>query len=182
MLVFAKSPGSYASVIFSYAASCRNIHIYTGYTPTQWITDARNDKNAGKKTSLTKYIPLTLLQGYKRVTQGWRVRGRWRPNITAIFWPHSYGPSALCLSRSPGLLNRSPRVHSAGCCILSATSLDPNSSGPQAPSAWCAFPYHISSPTICNSTDTSTLLPATQLTLQFYCLQLNWLVELNWVI
>ena len=32
-------------------------------------------------------------------------------------------------------------------CILSASSLDPNSSGPQAPSAWCGFPYHISSPT-----------------------------------
>ena len=39
-------------------------------------------------------------------------------------------------------------------CILSASSLDPNSSGLQAPSAWCGFPYHISSP---------TKLPATQL-------------------
>ena len=26
-------------------------------------------------------------------------------------------PSALCLSRSPGLLNRSPGVHSAGCWL-----------------------------------------------------------------
>ena len=32
-------------------------------------------------------------------------------------------------------------------CILSASSLDPNSSGPQAPSASCGFPYHISSKT-----------------------------------
>ena len=32
-------------------------------------------------------------------------------------------------------------------CILSASSLDPNSSGPQAPSAWCGFPYHLSAPT-----------------------------------
>ena len=30
-------------------------------------------------------------------------------------------------------------------CILSASSLEPNSSGPQAPSAWCDFPYHVSS-------------------------------------
>ena len=31
-------------------------------------------------------------------------------------------------------------------CILTATSLDPNSSGaPRAPSAWHGFPYHISS-------------------------------------
>ena len=41
-------------------------------------------------------------------------------------------------------------------CILSASSLDPNSSGPQAPSAWCGFPYHISSPTGCNSTQLAT--------------------------
>ena len=30
-------------------------------------------------------------------------------------------------------------------CILSATSLDPNSSGPQGPKPWCGFPYHNSS-------------------------------------
>ena len=46
-------------------------------------------------------------------------------------------------------------------CIFSVSSLDPNSSGPQAPSAWCGFPYHISSP---------TLLPATQL-------ELSWLLS-----
>ena len=40
-------------------------------------------------------------------------------------------------------------------CILSASSLDPNSSWLQAPSAWCGFTYHISStPTVCNSTGT----------------------------
>ena len=33
-------------------------------------------------------------------------------------------------------------------CILSASSLDPNSSGPQAPSTWCGFLYHILSPTL----------------------------------
>ena len=42
-----------------------------------------------------------------------------------------------------------PEANSAGWwllyCILSATSLDPNSSGPQGPSAWCGFPYHKSS-------------------------------------
>ena len=36
------------------------------------------------------------------------VRGSWRPNITAIHWPPLLWPSALCLSRSPGLLNRRP--------------------------------------------------------------------------
>ena len=36
-------------------------------------------------------------------------------------------------------------------CILSASSLDPSSSGVQAPSAWCGFPYHISSLTLWKS-------------------------------
>ena len=86
--------------------------------------------------------------GAKRVTQGFMVRGSWRPNITAIFWPRLLWLSALCLSRSPGLLTGGPGTHSAGFLynILSKTSLDPNSSGaPRAPSAWCDFPYHISS-------------------------------------
>ena len=66
-------------------------------------------------------------------------------------------PSALCLSRSPGLLNRRPRAHSAGWW-LSLLHLISIFSGPQliraqmAPSAWWGFPYHISSPTVCNST------------------------------
>ena len=46
-------------------------------------------------------------------------------------------PSALGLSRSPGLLNRSPGVHSAGC--------------------WLSFfPYHISSISASNSTQLSS--------------------------
>ena len=40
-------------------------------------------------------------------------------------------------------------------CILSASSLDPSSSGLQATSAWCGFPYHISSLTLWNSTGNS---------------------------
>ena len=41
-----------------------------------------------RKTSLTTYLPLTLLQGFERVVQGLHVR--WRPNINFIFWPHCY--------------------------------------------------------------------------------------------
>ena len=74
------------------------------------------------------------------------MRGSWRPNMTEIFWLPLLWLSTLCHSCSPDA-----GVHSAGCwllyCILSASSLDPNSSGPQAPSAWCGFPYHIPSPT-----------------------------------
>ena len=61
-------------------------------------------------------------------------------------------PSALCLSRSPGLLNRRPGG-SALCWVLafSTTSYQqllwtPTPSGaPTAPSAWCGLPYQISS-------------------------------------
>ena len=36
------------------------------------------------------------------------MRESWRPNRTAIYWPPLLWPSALCLSRSPGLPNRRP--------------------------------------------------------------------------
>ena len=42
------------------------------------------------KTSLTIFLPLTLLQGFERVVQGLHVRGCWRLNINFIFWPHCY--------------------------------------------------------------------------------------------
>ena len=61
---------------------------------------------------------------------GFTVRGSWRSNITAIFWPPNLWPSALCLSRSPGLLNRRPRTHSAGWW-LSLLHLISIFSGPQ---------------------------------------------------
>ena len=54
------------------------------------INDARNDKNAGRLL-YKKYLPLTLFVRFERVVQGLHVRGSWRPNITEIFWPRSYG-------------------------------------------------------------------------------------------
>ena len=44
----------------------------------------------------------------KRITQDFTVRGSWRPNRTAIYWPALLWPSAVCLSRSSGLFNRRP--------------------------------------------------------------------------
>ena len=43
-----------------------------------------HDKDAGR-TSLEKYSPLTLLQGFERVVEGLHVRGCWRLNINFIF-------------------------------------------------------------------------------------------------
>ena len=93
------------------------------------------------------------------------MRGSWRPNITAIFWPPLLWPSTLCLSRSPDAQPEAQRPTLLGdgflYSILSASSLDPNSSGPQAPLAWCGFTYHISSitpsPTL-TGTGTATVL------------------------
>ena len=67
------------------------------------------------------------MQGFERVVQGLRVRGSWRPNITEIFWPQSYGRQR---------------------CVFLVLLWTPIQSGlPRAPSVGCGFPYHISPPT-----------------------------------
>ena len=132
------------------------------YSYVCWIhTDAMNNRR--RKTSLAKYIPLTL---FVRVRKGLIKVCVWEGvgdrTETAIFWPQIYGRHVVfflffwCLTGALG-----STLLGAGFlyCILSTTCLDPNSSGPQALSAWCGFPYHISTPT---------------------GLQLYWLVELNW--
>ena len=71
------------------------------------------------------------------------MRRSWRPNRTAIYWPPLLWPPALCLSRSPGLLNRRPGGP-AFCWVLAffTTSChhrvwSPNSiGGPEGPSCW----------------------------------------------
>ena len=90
------------------------------------------------------------------------MRGSWRSNITAIFWPSLLWPSTSCLSRSPWLLNRRPRGSSAGWW-LSLLHLISIFSGPQlirAPSpfglVWLSLPHLVYFPS-------PTLLPATQL-------------------
>ena len=109
------------------------------YTYICWIhTDAMNNRR--RKTSLTKYIPLTLLQGFERVVQGLRVRGSWRPNRNCNILTPKLWRSALCLSCSS---DTQPEAQGPLCCdgflycILSASSLDPNSIGvPEGPLGW----------------------------------------------
>ena len=111
-----------------------------------------------RKTFLTKYLPLTLLQGFERVVQGLRVRGSWRSNITAIFWPQTYGRQRyvfLVLRCSTG----GPEATLLGdgflYGILSASSPDLNSSGPKSPFGlmWLSLPHLVS-----NSVRSSTQL------------------------
>ena len=101
-----------------------HLHVHAGYN-----TDTMNNRR--NKTSLT-YLPLTLLQGFEKGYSR-HVRGSWRPNITEIFWPQSYGRQRCvflvlqgCSTGRPG-----PTLLGDGFlyCILIASSLDPNSSG-----------------------------------------------------
>ena len=98
----------------------------------------RSNKRRGK-TSLQIYLPLTLFVRFEKVVWGFTVRGSWRSNITAIFWPLTLMTVTLCLSCSLVLLNRRPRAHS---------------SGPKGPFGlmWLSLPHFV-------STGTRTLWP-----------------------
>ena len=86
-----------------------------------------------------KYICTShfICKGSKRVTQGLRGRGSWRPNRNCNILTPPLWPSALCLSRSPDAqleaLGRTLLGDEFLYCILSATSLDPNSIGGPEP-------------------------------------------------
>ena len=89
--------GTGTKLILYYKLIYRFMHIYTYI---YWIlTDAMNKERA--KTSL-KNIYLSL---YCNVYV-WEGPGDWTK--TAIYWPPLLWWSVLCLSRSPGLLNRRP--------------------------------------------------------------------------
>ena len=115
-----------------YAHICRFTSTYTHNNK-----DRHNDKDERRKTSLTKYIPLTLLQGFERVVQGLRVRGSRRPSITEIFRPQTYGRQRCVFLVLQGCSTGGPEPTLLGdgflYCVFSVSSLDPNSSGPKWP-------------------------------------------------
>ena len=82
--------------------------------------------------------------------------------LTPNLWP-----SALCLSRSPELLNRRLRAHSAGCwlpllhliSIFSGPPFNQGSRGPLRPDvAFLTTSRPTPSPTVCNSTGLTSVL------------------------
>ena len=86
------------------------------------------------------------------------MRGSWRPNRTAIYWPPLLWPSALCLSRSP---DAQPEVRGP-LCWLSLLHLITNWSGPQTPSGvprapsagwWLSLPHLFSNSSDLQLTD-----------------------------
>ena len=79
------------------------------------------------------------------------MRGSWRPNINN-FDPHSYGRQR-CVFLVLLMLNRRPRGPLCWVMAFFTASYQqplwtPTHQGPRSPSAWCGFPYHISSITL----------------------------------
>ena len=98
-----------------------------------------------------------ICKGSKRVTRGLRVWGSSRPNRNCNILTLTLMAVTSCLSRSPGLLNRRPWGPLCWALAFFTASYQhllwtPTHQGLKAPSAWCGFPYHISFPTVCNST------------------------------
>ena len=101
-----------------------------------------------RKTSLTKYVPLTLLQGFEKGYSRFACeRELETEHKLQYFDPHYYGRQR-CVFIVLLMLNRKPR--GPLCWVMayftaSYQYLLCTSSGPKAPCAWCGFPYHISS-------------------------------------
>ena len=90
------------------------------------------------------YTSHFICKGTEGLLKGCVWEGAGDRTETVIFWPHCYDRQRCVFFV---LLMLGSTLLGAGFlyCILSASSLDPNSLGPQAPSAWCGFTYHISS-------------------------------------
>ena len=107
--------------------------------------------NRRRKTSLTKYLPLTLLQGFEKgySTFYWWEGAGDRTELK-YFDPHSYGRQR-CVFLVLLILNR--RSWGPLCWVLAFFTASyqqllwsPNSIGvPEGPLGRCGFPYHISS-------------------------------------
>ena len=104
-------------------------HIHAEYILTQWI---KTSEDFFKKIYLSLYLKGLLC-----------VRGSWRPNRTATYWPALLGPSALCLSCSLGLPNGRPgvRAFSTESCHQRVSKLNRGSQRPLLPGG--GFLYHI---------------------------------------
>ena len=69
-----------------------DIYIYIYWIHTDAMINRHTQWTRHRKSSLTKCLLLTLfVRVRKGLIKGLHVRGSWRPNITEIFWPQSYG-------------------------------------------------------------------------------------------
>ena len=117
---------------------CRIIH-----------NDTMIKTDAGRLLEQNMYLSL-YCKGSKRVTQGLRVRGSWWPNRNCnILTPTHMAINVVSFSFSR-CSTGGPGAHSAWWWLsllhfISIISGPQLIRAPMAPSAWCGFPYHISS-------------------------------------
>ena len=137
------SPSVMNYISLCYILICRFMHIYTYIC---WIhSNAMNKRQV--KTSLTKYTSQFICKGSKRLLKVCMWEGAGDRTETSIFWPPLLWPATLCLSRSPDAQPEAlrPTLLGAGFlyCILSASSLDPNSIGGHEPLwlVWLSLPH-----------------------------------------
>ena len=99
------------------------------------------------------------MQGFEKVVWGFNVRGCWKLNKTEIFWPQTFGHHVVsflffwCSTRALG-----STLLGAGFLYYSYQHLlwTPTHQGPKPLWPGVAFPYHISSLSVSNSTGTPT--------------------------
>ena len=121
-------------VVFPYIDSCTYIHIYAGYIPTQWQQTSEDFFNK----ICTSHFIVSFEKGYSRfacereleIEQNCNIL---TPTLMAV------NVVSFSFSRAAQLEAQGPTLLDDGFlyCILSATSLDPNSSGPQGPPPPC---------------------------------------------
>ena len=145
-----------------------HIHVHAGYN-----TDAMNNRR--RKTSLTKYLPLALLQGCEKGYSRFACeRVLETEQKLQYFDLHSYGHQR-CVFLVLLMLNRRP--WGPLCWVLAFFTASyqhllwtPTHQGPKAPSAWCGFPNSISSYYDWNSTQLPVELncPLTSVLIELY--------------
>ena len=95
------------------------------------------------------FVPLTLFVRVRKGCVGFYCeRELETEQKLQYFDPHSYGRQRCVFLFLQGCSTGGPEAHSAGWSATSYQQLlwAPTQSGvPMAPSAWCGFPYHISS-------------------------------------
>ena len=128
---------------------CSGFSLYVVLSSTYMQNESQRHNDKGRvKTSLKK-CTLIYLQGSKRSCGVLLWEGAGDRIETAIFSPHSYGRQR-CVFLVLLMLNQRPwGPHCWMVAFFTASYQQllwtPTHQGPKAPSAWCGFPYHISS-------------------------------------
>ena len=172
--------------ILVYMFMLKYTYIYWIHTDTMIKTDARSDNDRCRKTSLTKFTSHFIARVQKGCSRFACERELETEHNWNILTPKLW-PSTLCLSHSSDAQPEpwGSTLLGAGFlyCILSASSLDPNSSGPKGPFRlmWLSLPHLISLrlQLYWNYPCRTQQPTAQKLNWQLHC---HWLVELNWVI